>query len=165
MTNKDLKMVIAVDPGKATGVSVFKFTKGHEPIMYDSDEVQFDTFAPWLRKHLDYYFHSEGMDQNADLFIVCERFTINAQTVKNSQAPYSLEEIGVLKQVMLDYGLNPDDLIFQSPADAKAMWDNKKLKKLDYWHKGGEGHALDSIRHGLLYIIKLGWSPINRLRD
>lgn len=159
-----LHRIIAVDPGKATGVSVFQFVKGSEPVMVDSAEVQFDTFAPWLRSHLDYYFHSEGLDQGPKLHIVCERFTINAQTVKNSQAPYSLEEIGVLKQVMLDYGLNPDDLKFQSPADAKAMWDNPKLKKLDYWHRGGEGHALDAIRHGLLYMVKLGWSPLERLR-
>lgn len=152
-------LVIAVDPGKATGLSAFSFVKGEEPVMLDSFEAQFDTFAPWIRKWL-----VDASDFDA-FHIVCERFTINAQTVKNSQAPFSLEEIGVLKQLMLDERIDPDEIIFQSPADAKAMWDNAKLKKLEYWHKGGEGHALDSIRHGLLFIIKLGWNPLNRLRD
>lgn len=152
-------LVIAVDPGKATGLSAFSFVKGEEPVLLDSFEAQFDTFAPWIRKWL-----VDASDFDA-FYVVCERFTINAQTVKNSQAPFSLEEIGVLKQLMLDERISPDEIIFQSPADAKAMWDNSKLKKLEYWHRGGEGHALDSIRHGLLFIIKLGWNPLNRLRD
>lgn len=154
--------ILSVDPGKATGLSVFTFNKGEEPVMLESFEAQFETYAPWIRKWLDVAL---APDAEYTLSVVCERFTINAQTVRNSQAPYSLEEIGVLKQIMLDYGLDPDGIKLQSPADAKAMWDNPKLKKLDYWHRGGEGHALDSIRHGLLYMVKLGWSPLNRLRD
>lgn len=148
--------VLAVDPGKATGLSFFSYERGEEPVMIWSKEVQFDTYAEPIRSVLAEY---------PDVHVICERFTINAQTVRNSQAPFSLEEIGVLKQIMIDYGYTPENLKFQSPADAKAMFDNKKLKKLDYWHKGGEGHALDSIRHGLLYMVKLGWSPLNRLRD
>ena len=157
------KLVIAVDPGKATGVSAFTWTKGEEPVMQESAEVDFYSYAPWIRGWLDGYF-AQDVETRGELVIVCERFTINAQTTKNSQAPFSLEEIGVLKQIMLDYNLNPDDLKFQSPADAKAMFDNSKLKKLEYWHRGGEGHALDSIRHGLLYLVKAGWSPLARLR-
>jgi len=154
--------VLAVDPGKATGVAMFSLIKGDEPLLIDSAEVDFEGFALWVRRWLDYYF--SGPSEEDQLIVVCERFTINAQTTKNSQAPFSLEEIGVLKQIMLDYGLSPDDLRFQSPADAKAMFANLKLKKLEYWHRGGEGHALDAIRHGLLCMVKLGWSPLSRLR-
>lgn len=132
--------------------------------MLESAEVDFYSYAPWIRGWLDHYF-SLDVDTRGSLHVVCERFTINAQTTKNSQAPFSLEEIGVLKQLMLDYNLEPDDIKFQSPADAKSMWDNPKLKKLEYWHRGGEGHALDAIRHGLLFMVKLGWSPLSRLRD
>ena len=147
--------ILAVDPGKATGLSFFSYDLGGEPVMIWSKEVQFETYAEPIRQVLSVY---------QDVHVVCERFTINAQTVRNSQAPFSLEEIGVLKQIMLDFGYTPENLHFQSPADAKAMWDNKKLKKLEYWHKGGEGHALDAIRHGLLYMVKLGWNPLNKLR-
>lgn len=155
--------VLSVDPGKATGLALFSFTKGQEPEMLDSFEANFDTYASWIRGTLD---KVAGMsDPEATLSIVCERFTINAQTVKNSQAPYSLEHIGVLKQIVMDYGGNYEDIVFQSPADAKAMFDNPKLKKLEYWHRGGEGHALDAIRHGLLYLVKSGWNPLSRLRD
>jgi hypothetical protein len=143
--------ILAVDPGKATGMSFFEWEKDGEPILLYSWEAQFETFAPIVRWALENYPNTE---------VVCERFTITAKTAQNSQAPYSLEEIGVLKQVMLDYGRDPSTLILQSPQDAKNMFDNPKLKKLGYWHRGGAGHALDSIRHGLLHMMKTGWKPL-----
>jgi hypothetical protein len=152
--------ILAVDPGKATGLAYFRFEKGEQPTMIWSQEVQFETYAEPIREVMSYDY----ANNESKLHVVCERFTINAQTTKNSQAPFSLEEIGVLKQLMLDAGYSIDDLVFQSPADAKAMFDNPKLKKLELWHRGGEGHALDAIRHGALYMIKLGWNPLDKLR-
>jgi len=145
-----MKHVLAVDPGKATGMALFSFEKGQEPVLIWSGEYQQEEYAAPIRETLSKY---------PDVDVVCERFTINAQTVKNSQAPYSLEQIGILKQCMLDAKLDTARINFQSPSDAKGMFDNPKLKKLEYWHKGGEGHALDAIRHGLLRCMKLGWVP------
>lgn len=153
------RYVLSVDPGKATGIALFSLEPGAEPFLMLSVEVQQEEYAnvlrrilwdPTIRHHLD---------------VVCERFTINSQTVKNSQSPFSLEQIGILKQCLLDAGRPVDDIYFQSPADAKAMFDNKKLKKLEYWHRGGEGHALDAIRHALLRLVKIGWKPIRLLQD
>jgi len=152
--------ILSVDPGKATGLSYFIWENPEtEPVLHWSMEVQQHEYADPIRRAFAY-----SQSQGARLEIVCERFTINAQTVKNSQAPYSLEQIGILKQIMMDYGRAPDDIYFQSPADAKAMFNNEKLKKLEYWHRGGEGHALDSIRHGLLRLVKSGWKPLKLLK-
>lgn len=151
-------LVLAVDPGKATGIAFFRFD-GAEPEMLWSGEYQQHEYAKPIR---DAIFFAQSGGWTLD--ITCERFTINAQTVRNSQAPYSLEQIGILKQCMLDNGIDPETIHFQSPADAKAMFDNSKLKKLEYWHKGGEGHALDAIRHGLLRLVKLGWKPVRLLQ-
>jgi hypothetical protein len=153
------KFILAVDPGKATGMALFRYGNGLEPKLVWSVEVQQDEYAAPIRGALD-AAHTMGME----IDIVCERFTINAQTVKNTQAPFSLEQIGILKQCLLDVGRVTTDIYFQSPADAKAMFDNAKLKKLEYWHVGGEGHALDAIRHGLLHIIRLGWKPLRLLQ-
>jgi hypothetical protein len=147
--------VLAVDPGKATGMALFSLQKGQDPVLEWSGEFQQHEYASPIRASL--------ATVQGELEVVCERFTINAQTVKNSQAPYSLEQIGILKQCLMDAGRPADDIYFQSPADAKAMFSNEKLKKLGYWHKGGEGHALDAIRHGLLRCIKAGWKPIQLL--
>lgn len=145
-----MRHILAVDPGKATGLAYFTIEQGSEPVLVWSQEVQQEEYAKPIR---------EVFAKNPAMDVVCERFVINAQTVRNSQAPFSLEQIGILKQCLIDIGRKADDIYFQAPSDAKGMFDNAKLKKLDYWHKGGEGHALDAIRHGLLRCVKLGWVP------
>jgi len=153
------KLILAVDPGKATGMALFSFDVGQEPELVWSIEVQQHEYAAPIRAALELASLSD-----IEIHVVCERFTINAQTVKNTQAPYSLEQIGILKQCLMDVGRSADDVKFQSPADAKAMFTNEKLKKLEYWHRGGEGHALDAIRHGLLYMVRLSWKPLRLLQ-
>lgn len=152
-----MKHILAVDPGKATGMALISLETGQEPTLIWSGEFQQDEYAKPIREALATF--------GSDLEVVCERFTINAQTVKNSQAPFSLEQIGILKQCLLDANRAVDDIYFQNPADAKAMFTNETLKKLEYWHKGGEGHALDAIRHALLRCIKSGWKPLRLLKE
>lgn len=151
--------ILAVDPGKVSGICYFKYEDSLEPELLWSGEYLQHEYAQPIRQAFAY-----SQSQGVRLEVVCERFTINAQTVKNSQAPYSLEQIGILKQIMLDYGRVPEDIYFQSPADAKAMFSNEKIRILDYWHRGGEGHALDSIRHALLRLAKSGWIPKKLLK-
>ena len=153
------RMILAVDPGKASGICLFSWTAGQEPEMLWSGEYQQHEYADPIRKAFAF-----SQSQGVRLEVVCERFTINAQTTRNAQAPYSLEQIGILKQIMLDNGRLPDDIYFQSPADAKAMFTNEKIRVVDYWHRGGEGHALDSIRHALLRLAKSGWVPVKLLK-
>ena len=150
-----MRMILSVDPGKATGMALFEYDGVNDPVLVWSLELQQEEYAGPIRKTLEQYPEVE---------VVCERFTISAQTAKNSQAPFSLEQIGILKQCLLDIDRPTDDVYFQSPADAKAMFGNDKLKKLEYWHRGGEGHALDAIRHGLLRLVKTGWKPLRLLQ-
>lgn len=148
------KFILAVDPGKATGIAILNWVQGSDPELLNTAEAQPEEFANHVRSALNMY-----MEMDADLIVVCERFVINAQTVRNSQAPYSLEQIGVLKQCLRDIGVSEESISWQSPADAKAMFPNPALKKVGYWHKGGEGHALDALRHALLCAVKRGWKP------
>jgi hypothetical protein len=152
------KLILSVDPGKASGICLFQYEQGYEPKLLWSGEYQPEEYATPIRSAI-----RSSVEYGFPLEVVCERFTINAQTVRNSQAPYSLEQIGVLKQIMLDHKMPTEAIIFQSPADAKAMFPNEKLKKIGYWHKGGEGHALDAIRHAVLRLAKSGWIPAKLL--
>jgi hypothetical protein len=150
----DVKYVLAVDPGKTTGISFLSLN--NEPALLSSGEYQPDEFARPVRDTFAWCAAN-----NVEFDVVCERFIINAQTVRNSQAPFSLEQIGALKQIMRDHDVDPDTkLVFQSPSDAKKMFPNDALRKVGTWHVGGGGHANDSIRHGLLRLVKLGWKPI-----
>jgi len=148
------KYVLSVDPGKATGVALLCLAKDKEPEIMFSGETQPDEFAGVIRHLLE-----DFTEDYSALIVVCEKFTINAQTVRNSQAPYSLEQIGVLKQILQDFGIDRDSIVWQMPVDAKKMFPNEALKTLGVWHKGGEGHANDALRHALLRLVKGGWIP------
>lgn len=154
-----VKYILAVDPGKVTGIALFSYESGSEPVLEWSKELEQHEVAEAIRGTIWLPTIKNSVD------IVCERFTINVQTAKNSQAPYSLEVIGILKQCIHDNGRAMDDIFFQPPSEAMGMFTNEKLKKLEYWHRGGKGHALDAIRHALLRIVKLGWKPVRLLKE
>lgn len=150
-----MKYALAVDPGKISGIALLSWTKQDSdlPKLEASYEVDDEEFSQVINQHL------ENWHQKEIFFVVCERFTITAQTVKNSQAPYSLEQIGVLKHLCRVAEYNINNISFQPPVDAKNMFPNEALKKIGTWHKGGEGHANDAIRHALLKMTKSGWKP------
>lgn len=150
------KAVVSVDPGLVTGICFIEWSgvDGDDPRITLTAEATEENFAETVRDIV------KNWKQYEDFTVVCERFIINAQTVRNSQSPYSLEQIGILKQVCRDVGYPVDDIAFQSPVDAKNMFPNKALKTLEYWHVGGAGHALDAIRHALLSMVRrYRWIP------
>lgn len=144
------RWVLAVDPGKMTGVCVFSLETGQQPVLEWSYEVEEARFAQAVRHYIN---------SIPNLEVVCERFIITTQTAKNTQAPFSLEMIGVLKQCLRDVGRADTEIYWQKPADVMKLFPNEALKKLHYWHKGGKDHANDSIRHALTYLAGNGWMP------
>lgn len=152
--------IISVDPGKSSGVACLAWdgTAENKPEIHYSEEVQPEEFASSVQRGLSAW-------RSYDKFlVVCERFVINAQTVRNSQAPYSLEQIGVLKHLCREAGYPVEQIKFQAPVDAKNMFPNTALKTLGIWHRGGAGHANDALRHALLGIVKSGWIPDDLIR-
>lgn len=147
--------VISVDPGKASGIALITWSGGLEdlPVKVYSMESQPEDFASDIRAVLAQASIAPSVK------VVCERFIINAATVRNSQAPYSLEQIGVLKHLCREFGYSPENIWMQNPVDAKNMFPNPALKTIGTWHVGGEGHANDAIRHALLALTKQGWIP------
>lgn len=147
--------VLSVDPGKISGVCLLSWTGEQEDLpkieySVEADESSYaDLICIGLRSWSNY----------KNFYVVCERFVINAQTVRNSQAPYSLEQIGVLKHLCRENKYSVENITFQAPVDAKNMFPNEALKKIGTWHRGGEGHANDAIRHALLKMAKTHWKP------
>lgn len=147
--------VLSVDPGKASGIALITWSGGEQdlPVKTYSMESQPEDFASDVRAVLAQAKAAPSVK------VVCERFIINAATVRNSQAPYSLEQIGVLKHICREADYPVDSIWMQNPVDAKNMFPNEALKKIGTWHVGGEGHANDAIRHALLALTKQGWVP------
>lgn len=150
----DLMYVLGVDPGKTSGVALLSWTGAPDraPIVEWSCDVNEVDFPDQIILGLD-------ASRAGGFHVACESFVINMQTAKNTQAPWSLENIGILKY-LCDTRNYPRSLIaFQSPANAKSMFPNPALHKLGTWHRGGAGHANDAIRHALLRTVKAGWVP------
>ncbi len=150
-----MTFILSVDPGQISGVCLIEWSENQEdlPKKIFSTEVDPDNFALSIDTGL------MNWKSYNRFYVVCERFVITAQTVRNSQAPYSLEQIGVLKHLCRINGYKPSEIALQAPVDAKSMFSNESLKKIGTWHVGGGGHANDSIRHALLKLTKVGWKP------
>lgn len=158
---RGFEILLCVDPGLLTGVALLSRT--HDQVdLLQSYELPEDEFAPWLR--INMHGWAEREETGLDVTVVCEQFFITAQTAKNSQAPWSLENIGILKQTLRDECYPPERVYWQKPSAAKTVVDNPKLQRLGLWHKGGAGHANDAIRHGVLCLIKRGWSDPRLLK-
>lgn len=129
--------VIAIDPGKTTGYAAWQ--EGHaEPWSgQESDCVAFG-------KRLDLWLGSSHLRTT----VVIERFIINVKTVGNSQAPWSLELIGVARYLAAKYDA---EFELQTPADAKSFMPDDRLKKLG-WYMPGKVHANDALRHLGLFL-------------
>lgn len=141
-------IIIAVDPGKMTGVAIWN--EENETEKFVAFEQDVTTFFDWIHTTVHSQVEAHGAD---NVQIVCESFIITPATGKNSQAPWSLELIGVCRFLCHRYGLKP--LKLQSPAVAKTFATDQKLRAVD-WHTKARGHANDAARHLMTYAATNG---------
>jgi len=142
--------LIAIDPGKATGFAVIDFEDMDNISVVQSSELEQYETCETVEKLLE--------EDASSYEIVMEKFTITTQTGKNTNGGnWSPEIIGCVR-----YFAQKFDVPFteQTPAEAKKFVPNDRMKAVGIWHVGGEGHARDALRHGVLYLVKhKGWRP------
>lgn len=135
------RYVLGLDPGLMTGWALLD-TQTDE---YQCGEWNWATAATGIEELAARY--------GADLAIACERFTITIQTAKDTQAPWSLELIGVSRYMAQKYGA---EFVLQQVASAKRFSADWRLKNLQ-WYVPGKSHARDAARHLLLYLVTRKW--------
>lgn len=111
-----------------------------DPVVLWSKELTIEEFWEVSEKYID----------RDDIHVVIERFIITEETGKLTEAPWSLELIGHVKYLCWKYKRAVD---LQSPSQ-KGFATNEKLRAVNFWHVGGEGHANDSLRHGMIWIVE-----------
>lgn len=150
------KLLLCLDPGKASGVGILDYSDLDNIEIVFSGELQPVDLYKWLSQ--TFYDAKQAGDS---LECVAEDFLITPQTGKNSAAPWSLKGNGALELMCTLYEV---PYTYQTPARAKNFVPNDRLKAVGLWHKGGEGHARDALRHGVLYLVeKKNWRPENLL--
>lgn len=160
METQKIDRVLAIDPGKKTGLAWLRQEKG---LIYleDSYEASPDEIIEKIRPTLASW--KPVADGQPPLRVVVEQFVINSMTSQRSQeASWALRTIGAVEQACRDVGYPLPAIEWQKPAEAKNAFTNEKLKNLNLWHRGGEGHALDAIRHGALYLAKVGFAKVSQ---
>lgn len=83
--------------------------------------------------------------------LVGESFFITTETGKKSQAPWSLEGLGVLRYLAGKHGLR---LVTQPPSEAKGFATRRRLVERGWWVSTEGGHAADALRHLYLHLAK-----------
>jgi len=136
--------LLAVDPGGMTGLALF------------SDWSENSAGKVWLAEANFYEACKaiKGMLDAGDITVCAERFNISERTIKLGRDHTAIEILGVVKWLLLEHEL--PEMLLASPADAKRLVTDARLKTLGIHYKGGAGHAHDAARHGILWLVKAG---------
>ena len=133
------RYLLAIDPGLMTGVCLIDMLDRENPVRVWSAEVTTTEF----------YDKISELVAQPETHVVIEDFKITVETGKLTEAPWSLNLIGIVQYLCY---LNGKVLDFQLPSQ-KPFADNDKLRAVDFWHVGEAGHANDALRHAMIWIV------------
>ncbi len=139
---KSFGTVLAIDPGKTTGMCVWQAIDGQ--------------FLSWERQYSHVGFVDE-LNRFWPEVIVCESFV---HTNRDNVDYTPVEFIGLVKWFI---ERSAAQLIEQTSSYGKGYFTNDKLKKLNLY-KAGKGHAMDATRHLLQYLMTKNALDLNLLK-
>lgn len=133
--------ILGVDPGGTTGLCVLS-VEADRCIVEWSGQFEQEEAGQWIET----WIHLNRVDA-----VAIERYTIAGRTLTRSRQTAALELIGVTKFL----GWKHDVLVeLQSPADAKNVWTDKRLREHGLQVNGV--HARDALRHAALLMQRRG---------
>lgn len=140
----DLTRVLAIDPGKMTGLA-----------RYDVPYKQWDALAlPFDRDANDLAAMVWLHDQLADggiSDVVSESIVISKQTAKKSQdVQASIEQIGIARYLCAGFGVRYH---LQTPSEGLGFGTDAKLKAMDMWFVGSD-HPRAATKHLVTFLCK-----------
>jgi hypothetical protein len=143
MKNPKKFYILGIDPGLLTGITLY---------LQENKQIT----RIWAREvdevEVDFLIEETIKTYAPDLEVINEKFFITEKTYKLPDCPWSLEKTGVIKYMCNKYGVAYN---WQSPTEAKTFVPDERLRNLDEWFVGGEGHARDAIRHVITHVVKL----------
>ena len=137
--------ILAVDPGKATGVAWIEVEPGTPAEIIDAYETggtlheTIAVFNTWNRARR---FAPAPLD-------ICEDW-IAIDTEFVTQPALAIEPMAWLKMLASDAGIE-----IETPYPQQRLaFSDKVFHDSGYWHVGGAGHARSAIRHGLSWCLR-----------
>lgn len=133
------KVLIGIDPGLMTGICAIDISDMSNPVpLWDGE---------WTIE--DFHGKIEDIMATEGVVVVIENYIITTETAKKSPQPWSLHLIGVILFLAYKYGVS---VTIQSPAQ-KSFATNDRLRLVNFWHVGDDGHSNDSFRHAMVWIL------------
>lgn len=154
METKDrLQWIAGLDPGESTGLFVLRITPDV------SCDIAFRSQSdPKTALHqLEQIVRTAALWQE-NVLIAGERFTVTDKTGKRTAQPTPLKVLGAAEQ--LTYQYTNTEFILQSPADAKKLANNARLRELGFYTRASDvgrpdaNDVNDAARHALLALAR-----------
>lgn len=132
-------IIVAIDPGKVTGVAVWwdprNFDNGSHKELEVAEVEDASLVVPILRRMLD---------GNKPTLVAAERFVPSGRRM--TFQPHAQQVIGALRAFCFEMSV---PLIFQQPGAAKKTAPLTLLKQLGWHNPTPDDHADDAARHVL----------------
>jgi len=141
-----MQRIMAIDPGKTTGIAILDYKTGCNPMAMDEPT---DMLTLSTECHLWYGIEDLIIEHDPDI-VVYESFRLYSHKAKqkiNSEMPTS-KVIGVIAFLTEQRGL---DNYRQSAQIGKGFYDRDRLEGLGFTDLGSD-HRRDSLKHALHYI-------------
>lgn len=140
-----VRTVVAVDPGKMTGVALVRVTS---IIKHYGFEFPEDAAVDYYLDEIPVVLHNPLSDEGVE--VVCESIIISTATAKKSQdVQASIRQIGVLQHLCRRKGIK---FTLQPPSD-QAFGTDELLRALGWWTVGSD-HARSASRHAAKYLAQ-----------
>jgi len=142
---KSVVRIIGIDPGGTTGVCTFAKGVGKA--------------AGWEYENMFHFFQLDRKEHHVALWrllsefdpnvVVCERFNSRPAVGGNGTVNLDAREYIGVAHLYADMTKKP--FVLQTPAAAKGLWTDAKIKTLNLWQPN-QKHAMDALRHVLYYM-------------
>lgn len=154
MIKNELRYIVGLDPGNSTGLHVLRLLPEHKIAMTVS-RYQGPPAEALYRLEL---LVREAALRHGGILIAGERYTVTAETGKRSAQPTPLKVLGQAEQ--LTYQYTNVEFILQTPADAKKLASNERLRDLGFYTHPRDvncpdaNDVNDAARHALLALAR-----------
>lgn len=152
MIKKDRLWIVGLDPGDSTGLLGLRVDRSAVDLF-----LRFQGQPHEALRKLE-HFVRDAAQWHEDVLIAGERFTTTDKTGKRSAQPTPLKVLGAAEQLTYEY--TNVEFTLQTPADAKRLAPNVRLRELGFYTRADvvgrpdANDVNDAARHALLALMR-----------
>jgi hypothetical protein len=145
MARKKNKSLVAVDPGLITGVATLSQNPNGK--LFNTVELPAMEAVSWIENYIQ-----KGQNMS-EIHVVCEAFTINDHTAKETRQYDALEVIGAVRYLCEVYNLE-----FHTPVkpSVRKVISSELLQDIGWYRSSPDKHMIDATKHVVAFGLRMG---------